>query len=315
MKRLALALSVVFAFTVQPALADPQLRTNVVVDGDLVKLGDVFDNIGDKAGTAIARSPTPGKSITVNSAWLVRVARSNGIDWKPLSTFDQVVIERSGVTIGPEQIESELMTALIDQGVSKTAEIELANRTTQMVVPAGSETTIGVREVFYDSRYKRFTATIEVPADSPSAQRVHVSGRVFNTVDVPVLAHSISRGDVIHARDLTWTKVREDSLRRDALIDADQIIGLAPSATMRMGEMLSATVLQRPLAVAKGATVTMVLKVGAMSLTSQGRAIEQGSVGDVIRITNTRSNQTVTATIEGPNMVSVAPNGGVALAN
>ena len=315
MKRLALALSVVFAFSVQPALADPQLRANVVVDGDLVKLGDVFDNVGDKADAAIARSPSPGKRITVNAEWLVRVTRNNGIVWKPMSAFDQAVIERSGITIGREQIENELLTALIDQGVSKTADIELANRATQVVVPAGTETSIGVREVFYDSRYKRFTATIEIPADSPSAQRVHVSGRVFNTIDVPVLAHSISRGDVIRARDLTWTKVREDSLRRDALIDADQIIGLAPSETLKMGEMLASSQLQRPVAVARGATVTMELKVGAMSLTSQGRAVEQGSVGDVIRVTNTRSNQTVTATIEGPNMVSVAPNGGVALAN
>ena len=51
-----------------------------------------------------------------------------------------------------------------------------------------------------------------------------------------------------------------------------------------------------------------------MSLTSQGRAVEQGSVGDTIRITNTRSNMTVEGKIEGLNLVTV-PLNGTALAN
>ena len=84
---------------------------------------------------------------------------------------------------------------------------------------------------------------------------------------------------------------------------------------LRSGQMLSAADLQRPISVTKGALVTMILKVGAMSLTTQGRALEQGSLGDFIRITNTHSNMTVTGKIEGPNVVSVAPPGNIALAD
>ena len=316
MNRFAFALSLAFAaFAARPALADAMLRPNVVVDADVLKLGDLFDNVGDKTNVVVARSPLPGRRATVDAEWLMRIAHGAGVDWRPASSFDHAVIERTGVTIGSDQIQQELSTALAAQGVPADAEIELANRGLQITVPVGVSTNVGVRDLYYDSRYKRFTATIEVPADSPSAERVRVTGRVFVTVDVPVLAHPMSRGEVITAHDLTWSKSREETLRRDVITDADQMIGLVPRQPLRSGQMISQSDLQKPVAVAKGALVTMVLKAGAMSLSAQGRALESGSVGEVIHVTNTHSNQTIEARVDGPNMVSVSLNGGLALAN
>jgi flagellar basal body P-ring formation protein FlgA len=315
MNRFLLPLALVLALASQSALAEALLRPNVVVDGDLVTLGDLFDNVGDKAGVAVARAPLPGKRVAVDADWLQRVATMNGVDWRPRSAFDQAIVERSGVTVGHEQIEGELLKALAAEGIPQHAEIELANRGAQMTVPVGVALDIGVRDLYYDSRYKRFTATIEMPANAPDATRMRVSGRVFATVDVPVLAHSLSRNEVVAAHDLVWARMRQDTLRRDIITDVDQIIGMEPRQSLRSGQMLSSSDLQKPVAVARGALVTMVLRYGAMSLSSQGRAIEQGSVGDVIRITNTRSNLTVEGKVEAPNMVSVQLNGVTALAN
>lgn len=315
MNRFLLPLVLVFGLASESALAEALLRPNVVVDGDLVTLGDLFDNVGAKAEVAVARAPLPGKRVTVDADWLQRVAAMNGVNWRPRSAFDQAVVERGGVTIGHDQIESQLLKALAAEGIPQHAEIELANRGTQMTVPVGVPLEIGVRDLYYDPHYKRFTATIEMPANAPDATRMRVSGRVFATVDVPVLARSLGHNEVIGARDLVWTRVRQDTLRRDIITDVDQMIGMEPRQSLRSGQMISTSELQKPIAVARGALVTMVLKHGAMSLSSQGRAIEQGSVGDVIRITNNRSNLTVEGKVEGPNMVSVQLNGATALAN
>jgi flagella basal body P-ring formation protein FlgA len=315
MNRSLLTLALAFGLVAQSAYAGALLRPNVVVDDEVVKLGDLFDNVGPKANVAIARAPAPGHRATLDAEWLQRVANMNGVDWHPQNVFEQAVVERSGVVVTHDQIEAELLTALAGQGVPEGSQIELANRATQIVVPVGASLQVGVRDLFYDSRYKRFTATVEVPANSPSATRVRVSGRIFQTVDVPVLAHLINRGDVITAKDIAWTKMREDALRRDVATDPSQIIGMTPRQSVRAGQMISASELQKPIAVARGALVTMVLKYGAMSLSAQGHAVEQGSVGDVIRITNSHSNLTVEGRVEGPNMVSVSSNGTTALAN
>ncbi len=315
MKRFVLPLAIAFCFSASPAMAGALLRPNVVIDGEVLKLGDLFDNVGSKGDVAVARAPAPGHRAVLDADWLQRVANMNGVDWRAENVFQQAVVERNGVAITHDQIEAELLSALASQGVPDNAQIELANRTAQIVVPVGTALQIGVRDLFYDGRYKRFTATVEAPANSPSAVRIRVTGRVFQTVDVPVLAHQVNRGDVISARDLTWSKMREDGLRRDVITDASQIIGLTPRQSVRPGQMISSSELQKPLAVLRGALVTMVLKSGAMSLSTQGHAVEQGSIGDVIRVTNSRSNLTVEGKVEGTNVVSVSLNGTTALAN
>jgi flagella basal body P-ring formation protein FlgA len=73
--------------------------------------------------------------------------------------------------------------------------------------------------------------------------------------------------------------------------------------------------LQRPLAVTRGAMVTLVLNYSGMALTAQGRSMDQGSLGDTIRVTNTHSNMTVEGVIDGTNRVRVSLTGPVALAN
>jgi len=42
-----------------------------------------------------------------------------------------------------------------------------------------------------------------------------------------------------------------------------------------------------------------------MTLTAQGKAEEDGSRGDVIRVRNLQSNKTIEATITGPDSVAV----------
>lgn len=315
MNRSLLPLAFAFSLVAVSAHAGALLRPNIVVDGEVLKLGDIFDNAGAKADVAVARAPAPGRRATLDADWLQRVAMMNGLDWRAQNAFEQSVVERAGVTVTHDQIEAELLSALAGQGVAGDCQIELANRGAQMVVPIGVELKIGVRDLFYDERYKRFTATVEVPANSPSASRMRVTGRVFQTIDIPVLNRQVTRGEVISQRDITWTKMREDVVRRDVAIDPSQIVGMTPRQTVRGGQMVSTADLQKPIAIARGALVTMVLKYGAMSLSTQGHAVEQGSVGDLIRVTNSHSNLTVEGRIEGPNVVSVSLNGATALAN
>ncbi len=64
---------------------------------------------------------------------------------------------------------------------------------------------------------------------------------------------------------------------------------------------------QDPVVVAKGSLVTIVLKTPTMILTAQGRAVEDGGRGDVIRVMNTRSKKIVEGVVSRPGTVSVEP--------
>ena len=58
--------------------------------------------------------------------------------------------------------------------------------------------------------------------------------------------------------------------------------------------------------VARNATVTIVLQTGSLSLSAVGRAVEEGSRGDTIRVLNVASNRQIEGTVVGPDTVSVS---------
>ena len=84
---------------------------------------------------------------------------------------------------------------------------------------------------------------------------------------------------------------------------------MAAKRGLRPGTPLQASFVQRPILVAKGSLVTIYLKVPRMTLTTKGKALENGSDGDTVRIANTRSKTIIQAEVIGMGKVSAQPTG------
>jgi len=311
MKRLLLATLLLFAPAVGFAAGlPPELRSAATVDGETIRLGDLWDNLDDKGATVIVAAPQPGKHITLDARWLTAVAQINGIDWRPASNFDRVIVTRSGQMVEAATIEAELREALDLEGLPKGASFEITNRASLgVMIPAGIQPNVAVREVALDLRTQRFSAVVEVPAGSPSATRLKVTGRTFAMARLPVLTRTVNRGEVIGDKDVEWVEVREENVRRDVAIDPRELIGMEPRFQIKAGAPVRTTDLQRPVMVARNSTVTMVLRTPFMTLTAQARAIDDGGRGDMIKVTNLQTKQIVEAKVEGPGTVSVTAGG------
>lgn len=317
MKRILAALVLLAASVPAWASGLPvTLKPAASIQGDVVKLGDLWDNLGAKADVVLAGAPQPGKRIVGDARWLAAVAQANGIDWQPSSAFDRIVIERSAQMVDPRLIEAELRDALAMEGMGGNFDLEVNNRSAlNIMVPSGGSNLIAVRDVVLDARNNRFAATVEVPADSPNAVRQRVAGRVFPVSRIPVLSRALNRGDIIAESDIKWVDVRADLTRRDIIVDADQIVGQEPRMPLRAEAPLRAADLRRPVLVERNAMVTVALKTPYMSLTTQAKSQDAGGKGDIVRITNMSSKRTVEAVVEGPGLVSVSPGGPRLLSN
>jgi flagella basal body P-ring formation protein FlgA len=293
----------------------PQLKPSIVLNGDAITLGDIWENIGDKASTPLANAPAPGKRITLETRWLAAVAQSYGIDWRPATPFERAVVERAGQSVDIRAIETELREALALEGAPQNATVEIGNRQQlHIVIPATATPTVAVKDLVYDPRMNRFQAVLEAPAGAPNSVRFKVSGNVFASARIPVLAHPMGRGEVITEADLQWVDVREEVVRRDVVTNIRMLIGQEPRYQLRAGAPIRTVEVQKPVVVGKNTPVTIVLRSRFMTLTAQGRAVEDGSIGDVIRVTNVQSKQTVDARVDGPGQVSVLPGGMRAMA-
>jgi flagellar basal body P-ring formation protein FlgA len=121
-----------------------------------------------------------------------------------------------------------------------------------------------------------------------------------------VLNRRIGAGDVIAAQDIAWMDMRQSRVDGDTVIGENQLVGRTPRRQAPANTPLRQRDIQAPQVVARNALVLMTLESRRMTLTAQGRALQEGAVGDVIRVMNTQSNRTIEARVTGINAVAVA---------
>ncbi len=297
----------VLTITLAAAAADAaQTRDVVTVKGDFVRLGDIFEGIGEKASVAIARAPEPGGRAVYNATRLAFFANSNDIAWRPASRLDRVIVKPASQIISAEEIHAALRGELEKRGIAKGSEVEFTNRKTLVHLPIGVPATLAVQNLTYERRTGRFTATVTAPADHPSATSLVVTGRVYKVIEVPVMNRRVPKGEIITTDDIDWIRLAATKVRRNIIVDEDRLLGKTPRRGLRAGQPIRNGDVRAPVVVAKGSLVTMILKTRNMVLTSKGRALENGALGDTVKILNTQSKTIVEAVVAGANRVTVS---------
>ena len=281
------------------------LRDSALVDSKIIVLGDVFANTGDKADTALSYAPKPGKRAVFDARWLYRVAKAYKLNWRPLTNRDTIVVQRISSIISQEEITEQLKQALAEQGANPEMEIHFSTRILSINVAGDGMSEIGFENINFNKRTLQFSAMMHAPAGDPTASRKRVTGRLHGTTEIPVTTRRILKGEIINKSDLRWIKVRTSRLQNDSISNLADLIGKTPKRGIREGQPIRSSAIQRPILVKKGSLVTIILRAKKMLLTAQGKALQPGSKGDVIRIANTQSNQTIEAEIIGSGRAAV----------
>jgi flagellar basal body P-ring formation protein FlgA len=125
------------------------------------------------------------------------------------------------------------------------------------------------------------------------------------TVELPVLVRYVPPGQTIAPEDVGTIGVPAERLVQAVVSDAAELIGKTPRRAVRPGHPVRIADIQAPLLVRKGELVTIVLESGAMRLTAQGRASEDGGLGKPVRVANTRSGKMVDALVTASGTVKI----------
>ena len=151
-----------------------------------------------------------------------------------------------------------------------------------------------------------WSRTIRVEGGRPPSRKVDPSddrglGKVI------VVKESLPRGTLITASHL------EVSHRRSAHLDGlvtrkETAIGRKLKINLGAGQALLARHLQHDWQVEEGEPVTITGGSGPITIEASGVALENGQLGQAIRVTNARSGELVHVVVTGPNKVQVLPN-------
>lgn len=283
------------------------LNPSVTVNAGVVRLGDLFSGADKYADRVVAYAPRPGGRAVYDARWLMRVAAAYKLNWRPGSNVERVVVERASQVITKREIEELLQQRHVENGGDPSSRALVSNRTVRLHLPIDETNlgaqALGVEQMSVDASSGRFTAVMAW--GNGADERIRLAGRVERMTQVPMLADRVMRGEVIGEADIVWQSLPEARLSRTSVTDASQIIGMAAKRSLAPGAPIAASDLRRPLLVNRGETVTMTLHTPMMQLTAKGRALQHGSQGDIIRISNLQTNTVIDAVVTGPGRARV----------
>jgi flagella basal body P-ring formation protein FlgA len=299
---LFLLLALTLPATAQVALvpATPTLKPAVTVASDIVRIGDLIENAGAAADVPIFRAPDPGTTSRVAEA--VRTHHVIGLQTNGIA---EVAVTRASRAIGAGELETRIARALAGHyGLGDAKNLTLAfDREVRPLHFEPNDTDLRIVRLHYDRRTARFDVSIELPGRS--RQTTRLTGSVVESIEVAVLARALARGDVVKAADLVLERRAKSEGPADAIVTIEQAVGLAARRPLRAGHALRESELMKPELVHRNEMVTLVYEVPGILLTVRGKAMESGSVGDVVNVLNIQSKRTIQGTVSGPGRVTV----------
>lgn len=287
------------------------LKQRAVVGGEGVLLSDLFANVPADRDGRIADSPAPGDRLVIGARQLLHYARAFGLPWQPRDAKVYAEVVRDSMPVPADLVREMLALEIERQGAGDDFEVEVFNRDLPLFVATGTQPTLVVRNLVYDSRTNRFDAVVALVGSN--AAPAIVNGKVEPMVSVPVLRAHAMPGDVIGEQDIEWVRTASRRAGANTVTRIDDLVGRTPRRPIAAGQPVRLTDVRPNFVVQKGDLVTILLKSGSMTLTVQAQALEKGAVGDVIRVRNNHSRRVLetrviaadTVTVDGPQLASL----------
>lgn len=310
------------AFSVFPVCAEERdsfdlqalpvvLKEKATVTDDRIRLGDLFTGLDEAADKkAVAPAPALGKEAVLTYEWLKKLATANKIDWEPANEKVSVTIYRKADEISKEEVSRILIKELKAQGMPENAEITFQKGDFPVLVPVKSVWRLNPVFAEYTPARQQFSAKMELIVDSEKTQELSFAGKVKVFVQVSVAARDLKAGQIITADDLLSKNIsQENNARAVSPVKAEDLIGKEVKRSIRSGQMILSADVRTQVMVAKGKIVTLNYSKGGIMLSAQGKALENGGLGDIVRVMNSQSKSVVQGTVTGPETVSIHTTG------
>jgi len=290
------------------SIAAPVLRPAVSVSSDVVRIGDVVDNAGASAQIAIYRAPDLGTTGSLSTAQVIAALRAQGVIGVDTKDIKEVTVTRLARNIGTKELQDNIAHAIEHRGgLGDAANLTLTfDRDLQdLHLDAANTGAMQPTSVRYEPRSTRFDVTFEIGNDSGAAPtKLRFTGTAIETVEAAVLTRNVERADVLKSSDLIVERRPKVEIGGDAAV-RDSAVGMQLRRPMRAGQALKVADLAKPDLVQRDQSVSVVYQTAGIYLTTRGKALDNGTDGDVVNVLNLQSKRTVTGVVTGRGQVTI----------
>lgn len=295
----------------------PVLRANVSVASDVVRIGDVIDNAGDAAQIAIYRAPDLGTTGSLPTAQVLAALRAHQVIGVDTRDLQEISVTRLARTLEPADVERQVAHVLEHRnGFNDARDIALNfDRGLQTLqLDASNSGPMRPVSIRFEPRSGRFDIVFEIANESAGTPtRLRFTGTAVDTVEAAVLTRGIDRNEIIKASDVVVERRPRVEVGREGA-SRDQIVGMQARRQLRTGQALRTSDVSKPDLVQRDQAVTIVYRAAGITLTIRGKALENGSEGDVVNVTNLQTKRIFSGVVVGRGQVSVTPQAVVSTA-
>ncbi len=131
---------------------------------------------------------------------------------------------------------------------------------------------------------------VDIYSGGELLRRVHSTLLVTTYAKVPVAVRTIARGEIIGPEEIRWERrpVR-GSVTRYA--KPSEVVGAVARRTIQAGRLVTKSAIEPDYAVKKRRNVKIVYQKGAIHIELLGLALQNGRVGDIVRVKNLSTNK------------------------
>ncbi|MBI3472517.1 MAG: flagellar basal body P-ring formation protein FlgA [Candidatus Solibacter usitatus] len=245
----------------------------------------------------VGYSPAPGLRRILRAPELERIARPHGVDVPPRA---QACFEWPLASLAPERLLEAMRTAL----ERPEAKIEILDYDHH---PMPSGPVIFPRSSLapqpFTSNGVVWRGYVQY-AENRRAQTwamVRISARATRVVAAQLLRN----GEPIRADQVKLETTDAPAFDSQAAETLAEVIGKVPRRTLATGSIVERNLLGPAREIAKGESVKVDVKNGAVRFQMEGRAESSGHRGEIIQVRNLSSGKNFRARVEGPGRVSV----------
>ena len=141
--------------------------------------------------------------------------------------------------------------------------------------------------------------------DALNSWAVHIPAQVYVYRQIPVAKHNLLRGKTLTSTDITLETINISLIRQELIDSQAAAIGLEVRRNISQGAPLIKSSIQQPMAIKRGEIVTIAAKAGTISVNTTGSALNDGRLGQKIRVRNSQSNRVITGRVVAEGKVQI----------
>lgn len=221
----------------------------------------------------------------------------------------QIVYAAEGTQIVSANTLINTAAVIIRQRAGVAAEsddlsVNVLNSPQAVTAPEG-DLSVGV-DLPYGVRYNApTTANVTV---SVNGRVIAITTLKFETKmykQVLVAGRSISSGEALTIDSLRYERMDIGRLMSGYYTDANKVLGLITRRAITPGLAINQYMIEKPIIIKRGSSVTLVARIGGLEVTAAGQALQDGYEGKIIPIQNLSSRKIVSAKVLDENSVQV----------